>query len=75
MLERRGEEATAPNLSVPGEGLILNYLQRGKYSSRWRLLEQVAYSIKGPLDVISLCGLEEQISCKRYFGVFQNTYN
>ena len=35
----------------------------------------VSYSIKGPLGVISLCGPGEQISCERYFGVFQNTYN
>ena len=43
MLERRGEEATTPNLSVPGGGLILDYLQIGEYSPRWRLLEQVAH--------------------------------
>jgi hypothetical protein len=43
VLERRREEATAPNLSVPGGGPILDYLQRGEYSPRWRLLELVAY--------------------------------
>jgi hypothetical protein len=41
--ERRGEEVVAPNLSVSGGGPILGYLQRGEYSPRWRLLEQVAH--------------------------------
>jgi hypothetical protein len=41
--ERRGEEAAAPNLSVLGGDPILDYLQRGEYSPRWRLLKQVAH--------------------------------
>jgi hypothetical protein len=56
VLERRGEEAASPDLSIPGGGPILDYLQRGEYSPRWRLSEQVTHSINGPLDVISLCG-------------------
>jgi hypothetical protein len=43
VLERRGEEAAAPNLSVLSGGPILGYLQRGEYSPRCRLLEQVAH--------------------------------
>jgi hypothetical protein len=72
VLERRGEEAAAPNLSVLGGGPILDYLQKGEYSP---VETSGSYSIKGPLGVISLCGPEEQISCGGYFGVFQNTYN
>jgi hypothetical protein len=41
--ERRGEESVSPNLSISGGGPILDYLQRGEYSPRWRLLEQVAH--------------------------------
>jgi hypothetical protein len=41
VLERRGDNI--PNLSVLGASPILDYLQRGKYSLRWRLLEQVAH--------------------------------
>jgi hypothetical protein len=76
VLKRRGEEVASPNLSIPGEGPILDYLQRGEYSPRWRLLEKVgSYSTIGPLGVISLCGPRKQISYEGYFGIFQNTYN
>jgi hypothetical protein len=43
VLERRGEDAEFPNLSVPGGGPILDYLQKGEYSPMWRLLEQMVY--------------------------------
>jgi hypothetical protein len=76
VLERRGEEAATPNLSVSGGGPILGYLQRGEYSPKMEIVgTSGSYSIKGPLGVISLCGPGEQISCGGYFGVYQNTYN
>jgi hypothetical protein len=60
------------DLSVPSRGPILNYLQKGGYSSRWRLLEQVAHILlKTHLDVISLCGPGEQISCEGILGFFK----
>jgi hypothetical protein len=48
----------SPNLSVPGGGLILDYLQRGEYSLvKVEIIRTSgSYSTISPLDVISLCG-------------------
>jgi hypothetical protein len=75
VLEGIGEEATTPNLSVPGGGPILDYLQRGEYLPRRRLLEQVAHILlMAHWMQLVYVGLGT-ISCGEYFEVFQNTYN